>query len=130
VETAGQLIRAGANLNAANDHGVTPLMLACENASPEMAGALLVVPAVNAVQKNGVTPLMMAARTARGRGPAADRAGRTRERRDAVNRSDRTDVGDCRTSSGRHATAPRCRRRRARALEDRVHAAHVRGAQR
>src|SRR5262249_15198357 len=32
-EAVDLLLRAGANVNAADDHGVTPLALACENAS-------------------------------------------------------------------------------------------------
>src|SRR5262245_18267925 len=36
-----RLIGAGANANAANDHGVTPLALACENRNTAIATALL-----------------------------------------------------------------------------------------
>src|SRR5262249_9756211 len=36
LETAGLLIAAGANVNAPNDYGATPLMLACVNGSAGM----------------------------------------------------------------------------------------------
>ena len=35
------LVRAGADVNAADDHGVTPLARACENASESMVSRLL-----------------------------------------------------------------------------------------
>jgi uncharacterized protein len=41
LETADLLIRAGANVNAANDYGVTPLSLACDNANAAMVEKLL-----------------------------------------------------------------------------------------
>jgi ankyrin repeat protein len=41
LETTTLLIGAGANTNAANDHGVTPLSLACTNASAPMIEKLL-----------------------------------------------------------------------------------------
>src|SRR5688572_27266235 len=41
LETADQLIRAGANANAANELGVTPLMLAALNGSGPMVEKLL-----------------------------------------------------------------------------------------
>ena len=50
LEISDLLLGAGADANAAEDQGVTPLVLACENASADAA------------QVNGVTPLMMAAR--------------------------------------------------------------------
>jgi ankyrin repeat protein len=58
------LLRAGANVNAADDHGVTPLARACENASEPTVTRLLEAGAnPNAAQTNGLTPLMTAART-------------------------------------------------------------------
>ena len=58
-----RLLAAGANPNAANDHGVTPLALACENASAAIATALLSAGArPNAAAASGETPLMVAVR--------------------------------------------------------------------
>ncbi len=59
-----RLIAAGANANAANDHGVTPLALACENGSAAIATALLVGrrPPECGVAASGETPLMIAVR--------------------------------------------------------------------
>ena len=64
MDAAERLLRAGADVDAADDHGVTPLARACENASEEMVGRLLDAGAdPNAAQVNGLTPLMTAART-------------------------------------------------------------------
>jgi ankyrin repeat protein len=41
LNTADKLIRAGADPNATNEYGVTPLVLACENGSAAMVGKLL-----------------------------------------------------------------------------------------
>src|SRR5271169_2882691 len=41
LDLAARLLRAGANVNAANDLRVTPLMLACENRSVAMVQQLL-----------------------------------------------------------------------------------------
>lgn len=41
LEAVDLLLRAGADVNAANDHGVTPLSLACENAHAAIAARLL-----------------------------------------------------------------------------------------
>ncbi len=41
LDTAGLLIGAGANVNVANDLGVTPLYLACTNGSASMVEMLL-----------------------------------------------------------------------------------------
>ena len=46
VETAARLIEAGADPNAANALGVTPLMLAGTNRSARMATLLLKLPAL------------------------------------------------------------------------------------
>ena len=40
IETANLLIAAGANVNAANDYGVTPLWLACSDGNGALAGKL------------------------------------------------------------------------------------------
>jgi ankyrin repeat protein len=51
-------------VNAADDHGVTPLARAAENASEPMVAKLLAARAnAAAAQTNGLTPLMIAART-------------------------------------------------------------------
>src|SRR3990172_6879772 len=41
LETADLLIRAGANVNAPNDYGVTPLFLACTNRNAALVNKLL-----------------------------------------------------------------------------------------
>src|ERR1700739_1413763 len=41
METADLLIRAGANVNAANDYGITPLWLACTNGRAPMIARML-----------------------------------------------------------------------------------------
>lgn len=64
VAKADLLLRAGAKVNAANDLGVTPLWLACENASVPMVRRLLEAGAnPNAALLSGETPVMMAARS-------------------------------------------------------------------
>jgi uncharacterized protein len=64
LETAQRLVRAGANTNIANDYGITPLMLACNNGSAEMVSRLIEARAdPNLVQWMGVTPLMLCARS-------------------------------------------------------------------
>jgi hypothetical protein len=64
LEMADRLIAARANVNAADDHGVTPLIRACENASEPMVRKLLAAGAnPSLAQSNGLTPLMIASRT-------------------------------------------------------------------
>src|SRR5512142_2665150 len=64
LETADLLIRGGANANAANDYGVTPLSLACTNRSAAMVEKLLKAGAdPNAALLSGETPLMTCSRT-------------------------------------------------------------------
>jgi ankyrin repeat protein len=63
VEMAGWFIEAGANANAANDLGVTPLLVACANASAQMVDRLLAAGAdPNTASAAGETPLLVAAR--------------------------------------------------------------------
>lgn len=64
LERADQLIRAGANVNAANDLGATPLWLASQNGSEAMVRRLLAAGAnPNAALLAGETPLMVASRS-------------------------------------------------------------------
>jgi len=63
LQRADGLIRAGANVNAANDLGVTPLWLAAQNGSEKMVARLLAAGAnPNAALMAGETPVMVAAR--------------------------------------------------------------------
>ena len=41
AETAGRLVRSGANVNAANRYGVPPLSLACTNGNAALVERLL-----------------------------------------------------------------------------------------
>jgi uncharacterized protein len=64
LETAKQLIAAGANVNAVNRYGVSPLSLAAGNANGDMVEILLKAGAdAKTVIKEGETVLMAAART-------------------------------------------------------------------
>jgi ankyrin repeat protein len=64
LDTAQVLLEAGAEVNAANDYGVTPLALACDNASAAMVTRLLQGGAdPNVVRSTGETPVMTCART-------------------------------------------------------------------
>src|SRR5882672_9737840 len=63
VDTADLLLRAGANPNALNELGVTPLSLACTNASAAMVQRLLEAGANPNATGARVPPLMTCART-------------------------------------------------------------------
>ena len=64
AETAALLVKAGANVNAANRYGVPPLALACTNGNAAVVRLLLDAGAdANATMKGGETVLMMAARS-------------------------------------------------------------------
>jgi uncharacterized protein len=67
LEMAKLLIRAGANNKSTNDHGVTPLVLACRNGNDAIVEMLLDSGSDpnQAAFPNSVTPLMMCARTGR-----------------------------------------------------------------
>ena len=62
-ERVWQLIQAGADVNAKNEYGWTPLMIAAIENTPEVLKVLIEAGAdVNAKNKDGVTALMPAAR--------------------------------------------------------------------
>jgi ankyrin repeat protein len=64
LDTARQLVRAGADVNAPNRYGITPLSLACTNGSAPMVQLLIQAGAgVNAAIPGGETPLMTCSRT-------------------------------------------------------------------
>ena len=66
VDTAKQLLAAGANAKAENRYGVTPLSLACTNGNKELVRLLLAAEAdPNTTLRGGETALMTAARTGR-----------------------------------------------------------------
>ena len=61
---AALLIKAGADVDAANDYGIVPLSLACSNGDAAAARLLLEAGAnPNVAQPTGETPAMTAART-------------------------------------------------------------------
>lgn len=64
ADTADRLLRAGADVNAANDLGATPLWLASQNGSASLVRRLLAAGAnPNLALLAGETPLMVAARS-------------------------------------------------------------------
>src|SRR5204862_6631127 len=64
VDVATALVRAGADANAANQFGMTPLSRACTNASAEMVELLLKAGAkADTPISTGETPLMTCAAT-------------------------------------------------------------------
>jgi len=64
LTTADALIRAGANVNAHTDNGVSPLWVSCDGGSAEMVEKLLAAGAdANVKTSYGVSALMMCART-------------------------------------------------------------------
>jgi ankyrin repeat protein len=64
IEMASLLLRAGANVQAANRYGVTPLVLACANGSDRMVDLLLKAKAdPNTTVGDGEAVLMTASRT-------------------------------------------------------------------
>ena len=120
-DTADKLIRAGADVKAANRYGVTAISLACVNGN---AGAdRAAAQGRRRRQRDGT----------RGRDRAHDRgadrqrrcresaagARRRRRRPRELARTDRADVGRRAAASADDSRAPRARRRRQRALEPR-----------
>ena len=64
LDSAALLVGAGANVNAANDLGATPLWIACENGSASLVRMLLQAGAdPNRALLLGETPLMVASRS-------------------------------------------------------------------
>ena len=112
LEIAELLVRAGANVKAANRYGVTPLSLACTNGNGAMVELLLKAGAdPNAALPGGETPLMTAARTgtlALGEGAPVPRRERRQQGRSA--RADGPDVGGGGRSRRRRGGAHRGRR--------------------
>jgi uncharacterized protein len=63
LEATDLLVKAGANPDAANHYGVTPLFLACTNGGGAVVRRLLAAGANNVALPSGDTPLMTCART-------------------------------------------------------------------
>ena len=104
AEMADLLIRGGALVDATDHYAVTPLSLACVNASPVMVERLLEAGAnPNAVQATGRDGADdVRARGCAGRGHRAPGPRRGRERDGSLARADRVDVGGVgRTRRGR-----------------------------
>src|SRR4030095_1181585 len=79
-------LRAGSRVDAANDYGVTPLIVACVNGNSKMAALLLASGAApNRPNGSGETPLLAAADAgATGAGEALVAAGAELETKDPV----------------------------------------------
>jgi hypothetical protein len=119
LDLVTQLIRAGANVKAANRYGIPPITLAATNGSPKVLEALLEAGAdPNARTAAGEPVLMTAARTGnpetvsrlQSRGADANAAR-------AVVRRDGRHVGGLRRSPRRRAGARQGRRRPQRAID-------------
>ena len=66
IDGMNQLIEQGADINAAGDRGITPLMIACLNEHDNVVENLLSMGAcVNAVDQNGLSALWFACLTNR-----------------------------------------------------------------
>lgn len=67
TQTIADLINKGADVNARNEYGLTPLIIACDNNNPEAVSLLLEHGAdVNAQDDSGRTPLMIAVQSSDG----------------------------------------------------------------
>ena len=119
LETADLLIFADAEVNAANEYGVTPLSLACANRNDAMVERLLSAGAdPNApLVATGETVLMTCARTGSvggGHGAADTRRGRARA--GVLRRTNGPDVGGEPATPRGDTGTDRARRRRPRAI--------------
>ena len=125
---AGLLLRAGARIDAANDFGVTPLLLASGNGRPAMIALLLEAGAdPNLAAASGERPLMTAARA--GSLEAVDALldrGAERQLQGAGPWAIRAHVGDLREALERRQAARRAWRGHSRAFDRRVYAAPLR----
>ena len=65
MELASLLLDAGADPNAVNRNGATPLTLACTNANPALIERLLEAGADPSLAPNGEPPILGCARTGR-----------------------------------------------------------------
>ena len=63
LKVASTLIRAGANLDAANRYGSTPLLLACENGNAPLIKMMMTAGADPNLSPTGEPPIMIATRT-------------------------------------------------------------------
>ena len=127
---AALLIKAGADVNAANDYGIVPLSLACGNGDAAAARLLLEAGAnPNVCPADGRNPGDDgSAHGRRGRPANAHRARRRRERPRAPATADAAHVGDCGGTYGSGTAAARSRCRPACPLDTRRHGAAVRRA--
>ena len=128
AEIVELLVRAGANVKAANRYGVTPLWLACVNGNAVIDR--------DAVAGRGRREHGAAGRRNRADDGGAHREGRCREgaarsrsrgeREGGLARADRADVGGGRGACRRDRGADRARRGHPGAFERRIHGAAVR----
>ena len=110
VVLADLLLAAGANPNAANALGVTPLMLAAVNGSDRMTERLLKAGGkADAARDGGASVLMLAARSGNLAGRQAARRGRRRCQCEDVAGRYGADVRSGRASFGDHQPPPRSR---------------------
>ena len=132
LETAAFLLKAGARIDATDDHGVTALSLAAENASARHGRSAAEgrrQPEHGAGERDDAAARRDQRRQAR-TGQAAHRAPRERQRRDDQSEAHAADVGDRRWPPGNRHDAARRGRQRPGGDDGRLLGIDLRGARR